>query len=197
VLALSRIFISRPLISISPVGSSGLIFSSGLASTRPFIATTYSERNLLASLKVSSSFISGLKTTCTIPERSLNSMKIKPPKSLLLCTQPIKTTVSPTFVLFNLPHKCVLFKAHGSSDIINYSFLLLSKVLLQYFFQSDFLLLPSLHILDYCFALCQFIITKNYCIFHHEPVSCLQLAFHATLKIISLYPVTFIPQLIE
>jgi hypothetical protein len=47
-------------------------------------------------------------TICIIPVISLRSTNIKPPRSLLLCTQPDNITSSPIFFLLRVPHIHVL-----------------------------------------------------------------------------------------
>src|SRR4029079_7676435 len=75
--------------------------------TWPVTETTHSLRSVWADLWTSR-FRSALNTTWVMPVRSRRSMNITMPWSRRPCTHPCKTTVWPTCVLFNSPHRCVL-----------------------------------------------------------------------------------------
>ena len=77
--------------SISPVGSAGLTCPASRRTTRPATLTTCSERSRSAAAKASP-LVSGWKTSCSSPERSRRSMKIRPPWSRRRCTQPATRT---------------------------------------------------------------------------------------------------------
>ncbi len=87
----------------------GLIMPSGRTRILPFTAITYSLRRSPASACICTS-TSGVKTTCTLPDLSHSSMKITPPWSRRLRTQPLSTISLPTSSSPTSPHLTVRFQ---------------------------------------------------------------------------------------
>src|SRR4051812_25710640 len=81
--------------SISPVARLGLTLPGSRLTTSPAADSTCSGRSRWASAWAPGA-VSGWKTSCTTPERSRRSMKIKPPWSRRRCTQPATRTCSPS-----------------------------------------------------------------------------------------------------
>ena len=89
--------------SISPVGI--LLFLLLLSTTFPFMWIQLSVFHSFASCCIFSSFI----TICVIPNSSLKSINIIPPKFLIFWIQPLNSTTSSTLWIFNSPHVFVLY----------------------------------------------------------------------------------------
>ena len=88
----------------------GFSIPSGRRRTRPLTAIQYSARRRWACWWVCG-LISGSKTTWVIPSRSLRSIKITPPWSRRLNTQPIRVTSWPRWVVLNSPQWWVRFQS--------------------------------------------------------------------------------------
>ena len=115
-------------------------FIAVLSVTTPVAATTYSLRSFAAFSNTSLPQSCSSYTSCKIPERSLRSMKIRPPLFLYLATQPITVTVLPTSALLSSVHLWVLCIPFIDSAIVSSSFY---KVL-----QSQYIRLSFKYILN-------------------------------------------------
>ena len=114
--ASESILVSFTLISICPVGMFSLI--AALSVTTPVAAITNSFLNFAALLKASVPQSCSSYTSCNIPERSLRSMKIRPPLFLYFATQPITVTVLPISAMLSSVHLWVLCNPFIDSAII-------------------------------------------------------------------------------
>ena len=108
---------SFAMISILPVVILGLTAPERF-STVPVTAITYSFLNWPARANPSAPVVSSLKISCSRPERSLKSIKIRLPRLRLFWTQPITVTVSPMAALTVSAHRWVLCNPLIDSAII-------------------------------------------------------------------------------
>jgi len=144
--------------SISPVFKFSLTAAERFC-TVPSTATTYSLLKVPAFANPSAPTLSSSNTICNRPLLSRRSIKIRLPKFLLFCTQPITVTFSPMLALLTSVHLWLLCKPFIDSAMI-VSFILSLFYLLKNSSNSSY---PSLESCSFWNFLFLFMRTTNTC----------------------------------